>query len=83
MSGCSEFLLLFIRLQEKCPEFLAGNEESVKNEEEVGRQKKKMLLHKTSSIFLRNVAPNITMEEIETVPFLSVCSEVCETNVMV
>ncbi|CAG9540891.1 unnamed protein product [Cercopithifilaria johnstoni] len=44
----------------------AGNEESVKNEEEMGRQKKKMLLHKTSSIFLRSVAPNITMEEIET-----------------
>ncbi|VDD92280.1 unnamed protein product [Enterobius vermicularis] len=31
------------------------------------RQKKKMLLHKTSSIFLRNVAPSITMQEIEAV----------------
>lgn len=36
----------------------------------MSRQKKKMLLHKTSSIFLRNVAPNITIEEIETVSFL-------------
>lgn len=34
------------------------------------RQKKKMLLHKTSSIFLRNVAPSITMQEIEAVGFL-------------
>ncbi|KAM3723165.1 Serrate RNA effector molecule [Dirofilaria immitis] len=42
-----------------------ASEEIIKNEEELGRQKKKMLLHKTSSIFLRNVAPNITMEEIE------------------
>ncbi|MFH4979600.1 hypothetical protein AB6A40_006309 [Gnathostoma spinigerum] len=31
-----------------------------------GRQRKKTQLHKTSSIFLRNVSPNITLEEIET-----------------
>ncbi|KHN86405.1 Serrate RNA effector molecule -like protein [Toxocara canis] len=40
-----------------------------KEEEEnvESRTKKKMLLHKTSSIFLRNVAPSITVQEIETV----------------
>ncbi|MCP9258149.1 Serrate RNA effector molecule-like protein [Dirofilaria immitis] len=44
---------------------LMMREKSNAKMEELGRQKKKMLLHKTSSIFLRNVAPNITMEEIE------------------
>ncbi|VDN30076.1 unnamed protein product [Gongylonema pulchrum] len=42
------------------------DEEIIKNDEEEGKQKKKMLLHKTCSIFLRNVAPNITVEELET-----------------
>uniref|UniRef100_A0A158R582 Serrate RNA effector molecule homolog n=1 Tax=Syphacia muris TaxID=451379 RepID=A0A158R582_9BILA len=43
-------------------------EDDENNDEHKGeRQKKKMLLHKTSSIFLRNVAPSITMQEIEAV----------------
>ncbi|VDN07182.1 unnamed protein product [Thelazia callipaeda] len=42
------------------------SEENIRSAEEEIRPRKKMLLHKTSSIFLRNVAPNITMEEIET-----------------
>ncbi|VDN31305.1 unnamed protein product [Gongylonema pulchrum] len=51
--------------------FFSGDEEIIKNDEEEGKQKKKMLLHKTCSIFLRNVAPNITVEELETASFIS------------
>uniref|UniRef100_F1KUY4 Serrate RNA effector molecule homolog n=1 Tax=Ascaris suum TaxID=6253 RepID=F1KUY4_ASCSU len=55
----------------------AGNDDGAisdsdgeKKEEEPiseSRPKKRMLLHKTSSIFLRNIAPTITIQEIETV----------------
>ena len=44
--------------------------EEVKKEKEVEKIKRKML-HKTRSIFLRNLAPSITKQEVEAVSNMS------------